>query len=618
MIILNLSYQQKEAINHINGPALVLAVPGSGKTTVLIHRTFNLIDKKYVSPQNILSISFSKSSALDMTTRFETLFPHSKAKPSFQTIHSFAFEILRNYGRFKGISYKLIENNKEKINKLSVIKQIYFNISKSFITEDVLEGILSEISYVKNLLLSKEIMDGSYKSKIKYFNEVFIEYENFKSKHNFIDFDDMLSISLEILTRESSILDFYRKKFLYIQVDEGQDTSKVQLEIIKLLAKPHNNLFIVADDDQSIYGFRGASPKELFQLEKEYPKLKKYILPDNFRCSKSIVELSHKLIKNNIHRFNKEIQSSKEYGNPISYISFDDLDKQVDYIYGQLKDSQGSSAILYRNNISSIYLIEYFTNKNIAFRLRDSNNKFFSHWIINDILNFLEFSKDQANISLYEKIYYKKIGYVSKKMVNYCKSKDFGENVFNKILSLPSLEYYAYENIKDLKYKFDRLANLKPYRAISFIENDLAYLDYLREHSSKFGYSFEYLNLVLYNLKYISLTTSDLEDFIGKLNKLNHISKNSHSKNADLVLSTIHSSKGLEFDNVFLIDLIDGEFPSNQAIEDSLYGNLISLEEERRLFYVGMTRAKSNLTLTFPYKLNSLKNYPSRFIEELK
>ena len=294
---MNLSSEQRKAIEHVHGPALVLA-PGAGKTTVLIHRTVNLILNHNISPERILSITFSRAAARDMKARFNRDFQNISSIPvQFSTIHSFCYNLLREFAYINKIKYRLIEDEKNQLNKYNLLKKMYLDINQEYITEEKLESLLNYIGYIKNLMLTVDEFMKANKPEVENFEKIFYTYEKFKRDNKLIDFDDMLTLSYEILLNNNYILEKYRKRYDFIQVDEGQDTSKVQMEIIKLLAKPQNNLFIVADDDQSIYSFRGAYPTGLLNFNKIYPNGKVFFMEKNFRSSKNIVSVCNKFIK---------------------------------------------------------------------------------------------------------------------------------------------------------------------------------------------------------------------------------------------------------------------------------------------------------------------------------
>lgn len=617
---MDFSKEQKLAINHINGPALILAVPGAGKTTVLINRTLNLILKHNISPERILSITFSRASANDMKKRFYDNYDRASSIPiSFSTIHSFCFNLIREYAYINNRSFNLIEGDESPINKFTLIKQIYFQVNKSYITEEKLEALMSSIGYMKNMMLTVDEYLQIKDPKIDKFNKIYDLYEEYKRDKNLIDFDDMLSLSLNILKKNNYLLQKYRDKYDYIQLDEGQDTSKIQMEILKKIAFPKNNFFIVADDDQSIYGFRGSDPKGLLNFKDIYPEGKVFYMEKNYRSSKNIVSVCNRFIKNNTLRYSKEISTDNPYLEAINIVKLDSIIDQYQYILKDLgENSYSNAAILYRNNLSSIGLIDFLEKNNHSFYMRDAKSRFFTHWLLGDILNFMGFAKDTSNMSIYENIYYKKKGYISKKQINYAKTQDYRSSVFNRIIKYPDIPDYYKKNLRELSSDFTRLSRLKPADAISYIEYNLEYETYLKENSGKFGHTYDSLKTILYYLKQIAKETNNLEEFKQRLKKLEALSLSSRRENSNLTLSTIHSAKGLEFDRVYILDLIDGQFPSSSSIDSQLNEEIEEIEEERRVFYVGMSRAKYHLSLLTVNKVANKSVQISRFLTELQ
>ncbi|WP_427338190.1 ATP-dependent helicase [Caloranaerobacter sp. DY30410] len=619
-----LTKQQREAVLHKEGPAIVLAVPGAGKTTVLICRTLNLILNHRINPNNILTITFSKASASDMKNRFISTFGNIlNIKPNFSTIHSFSYSVIRYFSKIKGIKYELLEGNDSKINKNLLLKEIYYKFNKIQINEEKLEDLINTISYIKNMMIKPEDINYFNNFGIKNLYNIFIEYENYKKRAGLIDFDDMLTLSLNILENNPDILAQCRKRYPYIQVDEGQDTSKVQNILIKLLAYPKNNLFVVADDDQSIYGFRGATPHELLNFKDiDYPDAKIFFMEENFRSTKTIVDISNKFIQLNKIRFKKNLYTKNEENEPIKIIKLNDEFEQIEYIINQLKKIKdlSNTAVLFRNNISSVGLIDKLERNNIPFYIKDTKKLYiFKHWVCQDIISFLKLSLDNTDIDSFQRIYYKMNGYITKKSVEYIKSTKPKENIFESLINLPELKNFQKRNYIRLKSDFKYLSKLKAYDAISFIENELEYRGFLIDNSRKYGNSFEYSNTIISILKIIAKETNSINEFLARLDSLAKMLENTRfNKNNAVTLSTIHSAKGLEFENVYIIDLIDGEFPSSSSIE-ALESNIIEpFEEERRIFYVGITRAKRNLNLiTINFK-NGERVIPSRFVQEIE
>lgn len=618
---MNLSKEQKKAISHMEGPALILAVPGAGKTTVLIHRTANLILNNNISPDKILSITFSKASARDMKNRFNNLYDDISHIPiHFSTIHSFAYSLIREYAFKNRIRYTFIEDNRKELNKYNILKRIYYCINQDYITEEKLETLINSIGYIKNMLITSEEFAAEFKTDIKNFKDIFNSYEIYKRTHNLIDFDDMLTLALEVLQKDKYLLNKYRNRYDYIQVDEGQDTSKAQIEIIKTIAYPKNNLFIVADDDQSIYGFRGAYPKGLFNFSKIYKNGKIFYMEQNYRSSKNIVSICNKFIKQNTLRYNKNIFTQNSFVEPINIIKVNTLENQYEYLVNELtqKNNYNNSAILYRNNISAIGIIEYLERNNIPFSMRDVNIKFFNHWVVHDILSFFSLAEDTSNIESFEKVYFKMKGFISKKQLNYIKALNYNHSVFHRLLNYPGLNRFYRKNFLELKLDFKKLSKMEPHEGICYIEKDLEYEDYLRESCMKLGHTLDSLKSILHFMKIIASKSEDLNAFVGRLKYLEYLCTQSKNIKNGITLSTIHSAKGLEFENVYIIDLIEGDFPNTNSIDEFEKGNIQSLEEERRLFYVGMTRAKKHLSLVTLNNRNDKKVSPSRFLVELK
>lgn len=610
---------QLSAINHVYGPSLILAVPGSGKTTVLIHRTYNLINEHKIDPKSILSITFSKSSAIDMKSRFIDLFPDvSNNTPFFATIHSFCFSIIRRYSKKYKKDFVLIEDLDQPQNKHRLLEQIYMEVNNSRITEDAMNDLLNNIGFIKNMMITVDYFLEHYDTNVINFKDIYLKYEKTKRKNNFIDFDDMLTYSLSILKKDKSFLDMYKNQFKFFQVDEAQDTSRLQIELIKTLAYPENNLFVVADDDQSIYQFRGAYPQELLNFSKIYPDSKVFFMEENFRSSSNIVKLSNNFIKKNEDRYKKNIfTNNTSSSNPTIYTAKSSMD-QYQYIIDDLKDKDiRKSCVLYRNNMSSIGLASLLDKNNIPFYSKDSNQKFFNHWVIGDIINFLKFAEDPSDLASFEQIYYKMKGFISRKQIDYAYKLNPRLGVFDRILDFPEINYYYRNTLEELDIDFGILRKLSLDRAISFIENQLEYNSYLEENAMKFGNNYENLSKIVYFLKILAQNAENLDELLANLSKLRNLYQKAPN-NEGLTLSTIHSAKGLEFDNVYIIDLIDSEFPNIQLINNSSRDAKEEIEEERRLFYVAMTRAKKELNLITLERINGIKVQPSIFIDEIK
>lgn len=620
---IDLNEQQKSAVLHKDGPAIVLAVPGAGKTTVLISRTAHMILNHNIPPENILSITFSKAAARDMKDRFSSIFGHNVgSKAIFSTIHSFAYSIVRDYTYLAKTSYTLIEGENFSTNKASILRDIYRDVNNSFINDDKLEELQSTISYIKNMMLDIEDFVKVSSNSFNGFDNIYNKYESYKKNNNYIDFDDMLTLAYEILQSNPSLLSKYRSNFKYIQVDEGQDTSKIQNEIIKTVSMPSNNLFIVADDDQSIYGFRGAIPEELLNFKKIYPNAEMFYMEKNYRSSNNIVYICNEFIKKNTSRYTKNLTTSNSNNRPITIVKVKDEYQQYKYLINNLrkKGCYYNTAILYRNNLSLIGVVESFSRHNIPFYVRDSKMNFFNHWVLKDVVSFFNVALNPRDMISFEKIYYKMNRYISKNAINFVLNAKSSKSIFDILLEFPGFQYFQLENIRKLSREFKLLSRKSPYEGILFIEKELEYASYLKDNCKSLGYSYEGIKSIISNIKIIAKETRSIPEFLEKLQRLQkNIDDSKYNKGKNAVhLSTIHSAKGLEFEEVYMIDLVDGEFPSSPTIEAYQEGNLKPLEEERRLFYVGMTRAKTFLDIVTLDSVNNEKVESSRFVRELQ
>ncbi|MFZ5969258.1 MAG: ATP-dependent helicase [Bacillota bacterium] len=610
-----LNSQQLNVVDHMTGPALTLACPGSGKTTALLFRTYNLIAHAGIKPQNILSLTFSRAAAKDMESRFvKTFGKHVNGKIRFSTIHAFSYNVLRNfYPRIYGHNFEVLNDK-----KLKLLKEIYKEITGEIINEDKLDELDSAIGYFKNLLISPEEVD-QYEVEIPCFKDIFIAYERYKRKNHLVDYDDMLTIALWIFENFERILEKYRSMYHFIQVDEAQDTSKVQYEIIKLLAMPNNNLFMVADDDQSIYGFRGADPKALLGFQEIYENGQVYYMEENFRSSQDIIEASSKCIENNKNRYGKKMFTNNPKKRPVNVESVESYSEQVKYVVKQLKDTRDldKTAILFRKNISAISLIDALDRNEIPFYIRDHKNSFFTHFAVTDIINFLRVAIDPTDREAFSKIYYKTNAYISKQMIENIMNPPKG-NVFDQLRNSIDLQPYQSIRISELKGQFHTISTKTPAAAIAYILTSIGYRESLESYCKKFGYSLDSVYNILSTLSLIAENTNAIEEFLSRCSELEETIKSAAENRSvhAVTLSTLHSAKGLEFDKVFIIDLLYDEFPSKKSVELAKQGQFSDLEEERRLFYVGMTRAKTDLELLTVQGMSSLFLNEIRYIKE--
>lgn len=623
---ISLNKGQRECVLTVEGPVLTIAVPGAGKTYSFCVRLFNMLWNYGIKPNKILAVTFSKASALDMNKKFENMFgevmlkeyPNYRDTPmKFSTIHSFSYKILCDYSSMNNIQYKIIEDRKK-----FIISNIYKDICKDVITDDMYETIVSGIGFVKNRLMNlTEIQAISYEYH-KNFYDIYIAYEDYKATKNFIDYDDMLSKSLDLLQNNSYIKEKYTNLFDYIMIDEGQDTSTVQFKIVEILSKKHLNICCVGDDDQSIYEWRGADVNNFLYFEKVYPNTKKIFMEQNYRSTKTIIDVSNLFIKTNKKRYDKNLFTEKDPGSKINIIECTNYKSEINYILKSLLQQTDLSkcAILYRNNSSAFAIANVLAKNNIQFSIRDYKASYFTHWMIKDLVNFIKFTLNIYDVEVFKSIALKMKRYISISMLNFITNiNDDSLDVFEKLLKYPNLASYQKDTIKTLKQEFIRLKDKHTIYAINYICNDLGYMSYIEYMSETMGFSMESINDRLFVLKEITNDSKTIDTFETSLinfqKTLDYAKKNSSTNS--VTLTTCNSSKGLEWDTVYMIDLNDGIFPSFKAISDFNDDNLDLMEADRKLYYVGITRARNNLYLLHTTNRNGSSAESSRFTKEL-
>lgn len=604
---IKLNDEQKKAVNFNFGNALVLSTAGSGKTTVIVTRTGRLIYDN-VCKNKILTITFSKMAADDMKKRFSSVFEgRFRMKADFSTIHSFLYKIVRDYYRRNNMSVTLVNNSYIIID--SILKDIYQKEYYSTVNEEEVENIVSKISYVSNMMIGINSLD-EYNFGIKYFKEIIEKYRYYKKSNNLLDFDDILLYGYRLLKKVSFYRDTIKKKYDFIQVDEMQDTSKIQHAILSLIS--NNNLFMVGDDDQSIYSFRGSFPEYMLKFKEVYKDGQVFYLSKNYRSDGNIVKAAKRFIETNETRYKKSIENIKDCKSEVKVINAPNRVIQCKYIIKQIKDNNYKNiGILYRNNISSLIIANALYENNFNFFIKDDKTKFFKSFVLNDVISFIKLSLNNYDRESFSKIYYKSYTYFNKNMCNYVLNyNEDNVNVFEILKRCPNLKYYMYDRINNFKSDINFLKALSPEETIKYIKNDLEYVNYLQKLNDDGRCNLSSSMLILDILQEISSYCNTIDEFFKKIDDLKNIlSECSSNFGADITLSSIHSSKGLEYDVVFMVDNIKGEFPPdrrNESIEE--YMKII--EEERRIFYVGITRAKKELNVVVP-------DEPSIFVNEL-
>ena len=601
---------QKKAVTKTEGPLLLLACPGSGKTTTMIMRIGYLIEEKSIQPKRIKAITFSKASATDMLERYARFFP-GLAPVDFSTIHSLAFQITRDY--LSADDYVMIEgSDSSRLNKKRLLREIYARENDEPITDDLLEELVSFISFVKNKMVQKrkwKTLDEPFPGAI----DILSIYEDFKENHEprLVDFDDMLTIAFEALSTDRKLLLKYQQRWDYVMTDESQDTSMVQHALVEKLVEKHRNLCVVADDDQSIYTWRAAEPSYLLKFRQVYPDAYIMKMERNYRSSGTIVSTANRFIKTNKLRHDKNMFTDRPEGGPIVIRRLASQEAQLKYLLKELGDLEdyGNVAILYRNNSSSTLLMDELDRLGIPFYMKDADNRFFSHWIVQDILNFMRFSLRPERIDLYAKVASKTNAYWSAAQLKQLgRMQPSKQHAFEEITLAVTMKDYQLRIIAEQRKTVDALKDMPPLNVIKAIRRDIGYDQMLKSRAEKFGMKLDYLQQILSTLEQIAEPLPTMMDFAKRLKQLEEVTRQAKTEKTDdmLTLSTMHSSKGLEFDRVYLIDLVEGIVPTEEDADDPAL-----LEEARRLFYVGMTRAKRHLEL-LSY------DQESRFVEEVR
>ena len=604
-----LSEVQQRAVTHRGGPMLVLAGPGSGKTLVLTWRVRYLTEVCRINPGEILVITFTRAAAREMKERYLRMTGSESTAVSFGTFHAVFFQILKlAYGyRSENI---LREEEKYRFLKDAVFRQKLEPDDEA----ELLSSISSEISRVKNERPDLQVYKAT-SCDSKSFRAIFNEYDNRLRRSGKIDFDDMLGYCYELLKERPDILGAWQRKFRYILVDEFQDINQLQYDIVRMLAAPEDNLFIVGDDDQSIYRFRGAKPQIMLHFEEDYPAAKRVLLDTNYRCTGAIVEGAGRVIANNKERFPKDIRAQKDRGPAILTHLFKNQEEEYACVIDKIRlwrekgGSYGDIAVLFRTNTQPRKLVEELIAEGIPFRMRDSLPNLYDHWIVRDIFTYLRMSKGSLKRSDFLQIMNRPKRYIGRECL------ESEEISWEALLTWYDDKPWVCERIEKLQKDLKLAGRLSPSGALHYIRHIIGYEGYLKEYAEYRGRNPEELSAVLDELAELAKgfsTLADWEEHIARVREEMARQAKEREKNSDSVsLSTMHSSKGLEYRIVFIIDANEGITPHRRVIFEE------DMEEERRLFYVAMTRAKELLYIFSVKRLYGKKAEISRFVEEL-
>ncbi|HIX68457.1 MAG TPA: ATP-dependent helicase [Candidatus Anaerostipes excrementavium] len=604
-----LSRAQKEAITHKDGPMMVLAGPGSGKTLVITKRVQYLIGHYKVRPEHILVITFTRAAASEMKERFQRL--AGKSLPvSFGTFHSVFFTILKHAYGYRA------ENILPESKKYDLIREIIYDCHLEIDDEgDFIRSVIQEISLVKGQMLS---LDYYYSSSCgdDVFRQLYESYEKKLHANRWIDFDDILVYTYELLKERKDIRSAWQKKFPYILIDEFQDINKVQYEIVRMLSEPNHNLFIVGDDDQSIYKFRGARPELMLGFPKDYPEAKQVTLNLNFRSGKEIVELAEKIICHNEKRFPKAMESFQGELHPVEIRRFKDQREENRHIVYTIREEMGKKtplsqiAVLTRTNQGPRQLIGALMAYNIPFCMRDAVPNLFDHWIAKNIIDYMRLAMGDRRRSTFLRVMNRPKRYISREYLTE------PEVSFDDLLEKTKDKPWLYDYIEEMKEDIRILSRMSPKAAITYIRKSIGYNAYLSEYARFRRMQEEELTQVLEELQDSAKGFDTYEEWFDYIREytqeLNRQSKKNQEEKNGIILSTMHSAKGLEFERVFLPDVNEDVIPYKKSIKEE------DIEEERRMFYVAVTRAKKYLHVFSTEKLYNKESRESRFLTEIR
>ena len=614
---MKLNRGQDEAIKHGNGPCMVLAPPGSGKTLIVTERTRYLIEESGVRPDQILVITFTRYAAREMKERFERLTAGKNYPVTFGTFHSIFYGILK-------CAYGIGANNLMSEKESSVLLQEVIDQTDIESTpevedeEELVRELLREVGMVKNGLCHLKDFHSKYLTQDE-FAEVFRSYEHQKKELKKFDFDDMLVQCYALFRKKPEILQGWQKRFQYILIDEFQDINRVQYEVIRMLAAPRYNLFVVGDDDQSIYGFRGAKPELMLYMKQEFPSLRTISLTVNYRSTEFITGAAARVILHTDTRFYKRVQSFRGRGQNVHVQEVLDEQEEAQYVTEEIQKKldqgikPGEIAVLFRAAVQARMISEILSEHRIPFEMRDYVTNFYRHFIVKDMMAYLQLAAGKRDRSLFLTICNRPLRYLARNSME------------NRQVNFEDLrKFYCDKDwMLDIIDQFDvdvrMMKNMAPYAAIQYIRKKIGYDDFLKEYAEKHQISWKQLMDVMAELEersknfksydeweiHIAKYTQELEEQQAKARKIKGERENK------VQLMTIHSAKGLEFEDVFVIHANEGEIPHQKAEKKD------EIEEERRLFYVALTRAKNNLCISYITQKNGNSIKPSRFVEEL-
>ena len=604
-----LNTAQQKAVCHETGPMLVLAGPGSGKTTVLLCRISRLLERGLAKPQEILALTFSKAAAEEMKSRFENL--NGASGVSFGTFHSIFFRILRS--RY-GWNVEQIFQEEERRNILrNSIEAEKWDIPD---LEEYISQFFSQLSLMNSELEQPNRFTPTG-MPVEEFRKLYRAYEGYKERHEKLDFDDMLTQCYQLLREDAAVREYWQRKYKFILVDEFQDVNQAQFACLQILAEKHQNLFVVGDDDQSIYAFRGARPDFLLRFPTLYPAAKKVTLNTNYRSTERIVNLAERVIGNNEVRFVKNMKGIGEAGDKVTFFLAEDAAKEAAHIaekIGRLLDEGvplTEIAVIYRTNLQGGAFARELYKRGIPYDLRDNSGNVYEHWVAKDLLAYLLLAENEESDSALRRILNKPKRYIGKDLLAEAETMPY--TLLRSFFVCPSLKGWQEENLENLRIDLNQIRKRTPYDAVKYIRKVIGYDEYLEEFAAYRRTSAQVLQEIADEIMETAKDCADVRSFREQLERLSlqmkEQSRKKGQKRNGVALMTMHGAKGLEFRAVFLPSLVEGIVPHEKGMD--------TVAEERRLFYVAMTRASEKLCLSAILQRYEKERKPSRFLAEM-
>ena len=609
---MSLNHAQTEAVAHNEGPCMVLAGPGSGKTLTIAKRIEYLIMKHKVRPEEILVITFTKYAAWEMKNRTRSICGPSSYAVTFGTFHGIYYGILK-------WAYRLNQSNLlSDEEKYRILREILPGIDwdqepEADEEKDYLQELAIEIGNVKN-----NCMDIEEYEPVKYttekFRKLYRTYEETKKKYRKIDFEDMLIQCRDLFMKRPDILKKWQEKFQYILVDEFQDVNQAQYDVVRMLAAPQDNLFVVGDDDQSVYGFRGAKPGIMMEFMKDYPKARQILLDVNYRSSGYIVKGALRVIGNNKIRFEKKIEAFRKPDETVHVQEVKDPVQEAEYVLERIREyrekgvSYTEMAVLYRTNVDARAMSELMTEYQIPFVMKEHLNNIYEHFIALDMISYLRLSQGEYDRKYFLQIANRPNRYLTRE------SMKTGNVSYESLRRYYRDKDWMVDRIDQLEWDMKMICDKTPYAAIQYIRKRMGYDEFLKEYAAYRKISSEDLFALLEEIWQNSKGYGTIKEWFEHIESYGKMLKEQNKKNGEkegVNLMTMHAAKGLEFDTVFVIEANEGSCPYKKATTDE------EIEEERRLFYVAMTRAKRKLVISYVKEKNGKDLLPSRFVSEL-